>query len=315
MKRLSICAALLLAACGNMGKSGGPAGAGPSGGNVTLETEDQKTLYALGLALARNTKVFDLTPADSAYVMQGFNDAISGAKPQVDIDAYGPKIQALAQGRMKAKAETEKQKGQATIDAAAAEPGAQKTSSGMVYKSITPGTGPSPAATDTVQVNYEGKLSDGTVFDSSYKRNAPATFPLRGVVPCWTEGLQKMKVGEKAQLTCPSNLAYGDQGHPPNIPGGATLTFTVELLQIMPPAAPGGMPGMPGAPIPGLPQPGGTGGMPPGSGGFHPPPGHVGMGGPPPPAAHPGGAAVPGKAPPPPPPGGKKGAPPPPPHH
>ena len=315
MKRLSICAVLLLAACGNNGKGGGPAG--PSGGNVSLDTEDQKTLYALGLALARNTKVFDLSPTDAQYVTKGFNDAISGAKPEVDIEQYGPKIQAMAQARMKAKAEVEKQKGQATIDAAAAEPGAQKLPSGMVIKTITPGTGPSPTATDTVQVNYEGKLSDGTVFDSSYKRNAPATFPLRGVVPCWTEGLQHMKVGEKAQLTCPSNLAYGDQGHPPNIPGGATLTFTVELLQIMPAQAPG----MPGSPIPGLPQPGGTGGMPSGSGGFHPPPGHVGMGGMPPPArpgqpapgAHPGG--VPGKAPPPPPPGGKKGAPPTPPAH
>jgi FKBP-type peptidyl-prolyl cis-trans isomerase FkpA len=83
-----------------------------------------------------------------------------------------------------------------------------------------------------VKVHYEGRLVDGTVFDSSYKRNEPVSFPLQGVVPCWTAGLQKMKVGEKAQLTCPSEVAYGEQGRPPTIPGGATLVFDVELLEV-----------------------------------------------------------------------------------
>ena len=83
-----------------------------------------------------------------------------------------------------------------------------------------------------MKVHYEGRLVDGTVFDSSYKRNEPASFSLQGVVPCWTAGLQKMKVGEKAQLTCPSDAAYGDQGRPPTIPGGATLVFDVELLEV-----------------------------------------------------------------------------------
>ncbi len=87
-------------------------------------------------------------------------------------------------------------------------------------------------ATSNVTVHYEGKLVDGTVFDSSYARNEPAKFPLNGVIACWTEGVQKMKVGEKAQLVCPANIAYGQNGHPPTIPGGATLIFTVELLSI-----------------------------------------------------------------------------------
>jgi FKBP-type peptidyl-prolyl cis-trans isomerase FkpA len=120
----------------------------------------------------------------------------------------------------------------AALDKAAAEPGAVKTPSGLVYRELTPGTGQSPTAADTVTVNYRGTLTDGTEFDSSYKRNQPAQFPLNRVIPCWTEGVQKMKVGGKSKLVCPANLAYGEQGSPPTIPGGATLVFEVELLGI-----------------------------------------------------------------------------------
>jgi FKBP-type peptidyl-prolyl cis-trans isomerase FkpA len=107
-----------------------------------------------------------------------------------------------------------------------------KTASGLVYKELRAGTGASPKATDKVTVNYRGTLTNGTEFDSSYKRNAPATFPLNGVIPCWTEGVQMMKVGGKAQLTCPPGIAYGDRGAPPVVPPGATLIFEVELLKI-----------------------------------------------------------------------------------
>lgn len=117
---------------------------------------------------------------------------------------------------------------------AAAEPGAVKTASGLVYKELRPGTGASPSPSDTVKVNYRGTLPDGTEFDSSYKRNEPASFPLNRVIPCWTEGVAMMKVGGKAQLTCPAAIAYGDAGSPPVIPGGATLIFEVELLGIGP---------------------------------------------------------------------------------
>jgi len=122
----------------------------------------------------------------------------------------------------------------AALAKAAAEPGAVKTASGLVYKELRPGSGASPGATDTVKVNYRGTLPDGTEFDSSYKRNEPASFPLNRVIPCWTEGVQMMKVGGKAQLTCPAAIAYGDAGSPPVIPGGATLIFEVELLGIGP---------------------------------------------------------------------------------
>jgi FKBP-type peptidyl-prolyl cis-trans isomerase FkpA len=118
------------------------------------------------------------------------------------------------------------------LDKAAAEPGAQRTASGLVYREIKAGTGAHPTAADTVKVHYRGTLTNGTEFDSSYKRNEPLSFPLRGVIPCWTEGVQMMKVGGKSQLVCPSGIAYGDVGHPPEIPGGATLVFEVELLGI-----------------------------------------------------------------------------------
>ncbi|HYB41867.1 MAG TPA: FKBP-type peptidyl-prolyl cis-trans isomerase, partial [Candidatus Methylomirabilis sp.] len=125
--------------------------------------------------------------------------------------------------------------GQAFLEKAAAEKGATKLPSGLVMTTIKPGAGASPKPTDRVKVNYSGALIDGTVFDSSamHKDKEPAVFQLNGVIPCWTEGLQKMKVGEKARLVCPSSLAYGDRGAPPKIKPGSTLVFDVELVEIM----------------------------------------------------------------------------------
>ena len=118
---------------------------------------------------------------------------------------------------------------------AAAETGAVVTPSGLVYRSLKDGKGGSPAATDTVQVHYRGTFPDGREFDSSYKRNKPASFPLNRVIKCWTEGLQRMKVGGTARLTCPAAIAYGDKGAGGGeIPPGAVLRFEVELLAINP---------------------------------------------------------------------------------
>jgi len=197
------------------------------------KTEEQKTLYALGLMLGRNIGVFNLTPEELDLVKAGLSDAVMKKKPAVELQTYGPKLDALARTRSTATATAEKGKSKAAVEEAAREPGAIKTPSGLVIRTIKPGTGPSPAATDRVKVHYHGTLSDGTVFDSSVQRKEPATFPLNGVIKCWTEGVQRMKVGEKAKLTCPSDLAYGDEGRPPTIPGGATLTFEVELLEIV----------------------------------------------------------------------------------
>jgi len=120
----------------------------------------------------------------------------------------------------------------AALEAAAKEPGAVVTASGLVYLSMKDGTGDSPKASDTVKVNYRGTFPDGREFDSSYKRNQAIEFPLRNVIPCWTEGVQRMKVGGKAKLTCPSALAYGPRGAGSDIPPNATLLFEVELLGI-----------------------------------------------------------------------------------
>ena len=116
--------------------------------------------------------------------------------------------------------------------AAAKEPDAILTDSGLVYRSLKEGSGPSPAATDTVKVHYRGTFPGGKEFDSSYSRGQPAEFPLNHVIKCWTEGLQRMKVGGKAKLTCPPSIAYGDRGAGGVIPPNATLQFEVELLGI-----------------------------------------------------------------------------------
>ena len=120
----------------------------------------------------------------------------------------------------------------ATLAAAAKESGAVVTSSGLVYRSLQDGSGPSPGPTDTVKVNYRGTFPDGREFDSSYKRGQPIEFPLDRVIKCWTEGVQKMKVGGKAKLTCPSGIAYGERGAGNVIPPNATLVFEVELLGV-----------------------------------------------------------------------------------
>ena len=196
-----------------------------------LTTDDQKIIYALGLSVYRSLGPFDLSAQELEILKQAISDAAAG-KPAEDLPTWGPKIQGFAQARSAQALQRQKASSDAYLAKAAAMPGATKTASGLIYRELTPGTGPSPKPTDTVKVNYRGTLPDGTEFDSSYKRNEPAQFALNGVIPCWTEGVQQMKVGGKAMLVCPSNLAYGDQGRP-GIPGGATLTFEIELLGII----------------------------------------------------------------------------------
>jgi FKBP-type peptidyl-prolyl cis-trans isomerase FkpA len=116
---------------------------------------------------------------------------------------------------------------------AAKEPGAVVTKSGLVYRALKEGKGPGPAASDTVRVHYQGTFPDGREFDSSYKRGQPAEFPLNRVIPCWTEGVQHMKVGGKIKLTCPSAIAYGERGAGGVIPPNATLVFEIELLDVI----------------------------------------------------------------------------------
>lgn len=197
-----------------------------------LKTEDDKTLYALGLLVSRSLVNFALTDAELATVLAGIGDGVR-KKEQVDLQVYGPKVQALHSARVGAASESEKKAGEAFLAKAGTEPGATKTPSGLIMTILKTGTGPAPTANDTVKVHYHGTLTDGTVFDSSVQRNEPATFPLNRVIACWTEGVQRMRVGGKSRLVCPPALAYGDQGAPPRIKPGATLVFEVELLDIV----------------------------------------------------------------------------------
>jgi FKBP-type peptidyl-prolyl cis-trans isomerase FkpA len=197
------------------------------------KTEDQKTFYALGLAMARDLSVFSLTPAELEFVKQGLNDGATGKKAAVSLEAYNARIQELARARRDAKGAKLAVAGKDVLEKAGKEKGAVKTESGLVYVPLKEGGGASPAAADTVKVHYRGTLVDGTEFDSSYKRGQPAEFPLSGVIKCWTEGVQKMKVGGKAKLVCPSSIAYGERGMGGAIPPNATLVFEVELLEIV----------------------------------------------------------------------------------
>lgn len=191
-----------------------------------LASEDAKTIYALGVSVGKNLSSFALKPEELQLLVRGINDSVSGTAPELDPAEFGPKIQALAKAR-------QEQASAALLERAAKEPRATKLPSGVIYQEVQAGKGKSPRATDTVKVHYEGRLVDGTVFDTSAKRGIPIEFPLNGVIPCWTQGVAKMKVGGKAKLTCPGNTAYGERPPPGSrIPPNVVLIFDVELVDI-----------------------------------------------------------------------------------
>ena len=195
------------------------------------KTEDQKTLYAVGLVMAQQLSVFSFTPAEFEFVRQGLADGISGTKPLVELEAYNQKIRDLATVRRDAEGEKLGAEAKVFMAKAAKEEGAVTTKSGLIYQSLKEGSGAGPAATDKVKVQYRGTLINGKEFDSSYKRGQPAEFPLNGVIKCWTEGVQLMKPGGKAKLICPPEIAYG-KGGSGSIPANATLIFEIELLSV-----------------------------------------------------------------------------------
>ena len=199
--------------------------------SANLTTDQDKTLYAIGLVLGQNVSDFKLTASEVEIVSLGFKDSVLGLEPKAALDEYGPRIQLLVQERVQAVSAAEKQASDAWVAEQAKLPGAQRSDSGVVVIPMSEGTGANPTADSTVKVHYHGTLRDGTVFDSSVQRGEPIEFPLNGVIPCWTEGVQKIKVGGKAKLVCPSDTAYGDQGSG-SIPAGAALAFEVELIAI-----------------------------------------------------------------------------------
>ena len=231
---------------GQMGQPGQMAGTPTTSASTRPAPTTQETLarvsYGLGFDLGRNMKQGDVT-LDTTILTSGIQDALKGEKSKYSDEemkeAFGAfqaslmeKEQAKTQAAA-AKAETE---GKAFLAANKDKPGVKTTASGLQYEITTEGTGPMPKATDNVKVHYTGTLIDGTKFDSSRDRGEPATFRLDEVIKGWTEGLQLLKVGSKAKLYIPPELAYGNRGAPPVIPPNATLTFDVELLSIEPPA-------------------------------------------------------------------------------
>lgn len=229
--------ALLLAGCNSNTTTASTPVAAPTSAVVITEqsSEVQKVGYAVGYDLGLNLReVADDMDLDA--FTQGIKDAyaktnssLTDEQMQAIVQAYMTRKQEEAQKQLEAKATANQQAGEAFLAENAKKDGVKTTASGLQYKVITEGSGSSPSATDTVMVNYEGKLIDGTVFDSSYERGEPIEFPLNQVIPGWTEGLQLMKPGAKYEFYIPSDLAYGETGNP-NIEPNSVLIFTVELL-------------------------------------------------------------------------------------
>jgi FKBP-type peptidyl-prolyl cis-trans isomerase FkpA len=196
--------------------------------------DEAKVLYGLGQVMAMQLAQFGLSEADLAQIQKGLTDGVMKKGEPINQQVLMPQIQKLAADRAARQAKVEMASAEEFLKAKAAEAGAVKTESGLIYKELKAGTGASPAETDKVKVHYHGTLRSGEVFDSSVERGQPASFALNQVIKCWTEGVQKMKAGGKAQLVCPSSIAYGERGAPPRIPPGAALVFEVELLEINP---------------------------------------------------------------------------------
>jgi FKBP-type peptidyl-prolyl cis-trans isomerase len=220
-------ALFLLAACGPQ------AAKGP----VALESDDAKANYSVGYQIGGDFKRQNI-PLDADALVAGLRDAIEGGEARLDEEARRESLAALrqrivaeGQAQHQAQAEANLAAAKAFLEANRTKEGVQTLPSGLQYKVLVEGTGPKPAATDTVTVHYRGKLLDGTEFDSSYSRNEPATFPLNRVIKGWTEGLQLMGEGAKWELYVPPDLGYGERGAGSKIPPQSALVFEVELLK------------------------------------------------------------------------------------
>jgi len=227
----SLLALLLIAACcPNPAAQRNPAEtnltAAPDLGRAS---EDEKTLYIVGIAMGRSATWLDVSEDELRFLQAGLADQVAGRPAQVSVEAYAPKVEDFAKRRAEGAIPKREAAGQAALAAAAEETGASKTESGLVIRTLKPGSGASPTSTDKVKVHYRGTFPGGKVFDSSMT-GEPVELVLAGTIPCWSEALQRMKVGETAKLVCPPALAYGDNGNPPTMPGHATLIFEIELL-------------------------------------------------------------------------------------
>lgn len=202
-------------------------------------TEEQKTSYALGMNIMGNLAELPIE-IDVESVIAAIKDVSAGNKPALEVEEYHKymqdfqrKVQQAGQQAVAKAAENNKKAGAEFLAENAKKEGVKVTASGLQYRVITEGSGRKPAASDKVKVHYTGKLTDGTVFDSSVQRGEPIDFALNQVIAGWTEGVQLMATGSKYEFFIPSNLAYGDRGAGNAIPPGATLIFEVELLEVL----------------------------------------------------------------------------------
>ncbi|MBT0666544.1 FKBP-type peptidyl-prolyl cis-trans isomerase [Geobacter pelophilus] len=223
MKRIFITALILLIAL--------PAYAAKKKPVTRPLTEDQKAFYAVGLVLARQLEVFDLTPAELRIVKRGLNDAARGRKPKVDFAVYSKKSQDLAIARRDAHGKKLASRVAAFMAQEEAREGSVKTASGLIFQSVKEGDGAAPALTDKVKVHYKSTLIDGKEMANTYKIGQADASVLNEFMKCLSEGMQMMKQGGKARLICPPEISLGNEGTD-NIPPGATLIFDLELLEV-----------------------------------------------------------------------------------
>ena len=221
-----------------------PAAAAPAAAPAVAKFTEPQLLETFGWFVGRRMGLSELgfTAEQTASIIKGIQASASGAESPFKIDEVGPELDKFMQAKQAEYTAKQKTKNDALSAKFFAtlkdKKGVIATPSGLHYEIVTPGTGDFPKATDVVKVHYTGTLVDGTVFDSSVQRGEPVEFPLNGVIPGWTEGVQKIAKGGKIKLYVPFQLAYGEEGRPPTIPPAATLLFEVELLDFKaPPAA------------------------------------------------------------------------------
>jgi len=214
------------------------ASTGFSQGKIELKDEKDKVSYSIGLDIGSTFKKQSMD-INMEILQAGMRDGMTGAKPLLTDEQVKEVMTAYSKSMMEKQAAKNKEAeaknaeiGKKFLEENKTKEGVKTTASGLQYKVLKEGSGESPKETDSVVTNYRGTLINGTEFDSSYKRNEPAQFPLNGVIPCWTEGVQKMKTGGKAKLTCPASIAYGSRGAGGTIPPNTTLQFEVELISI-----------------------------------------------------------------------------------
>jgi FKBP-type peptidyl-prolyl cis-trans isomerase FkpA len=199
----------------------------PAHAKKALETDDDKVVYFIGVLTAQQLEMLNLSKEEVALVIQAIEDTTAGNAIEIDREEISPKLRAFQEDRAQQALEVEKKGAAKFIEQQSKLKGAKVSESGLIYIEEKAGKGKQANLSDKVSVMYEGKLRDGTIFDKG-----TAEFPLEGVIQCWGECVSKMKVGGKAKLICPAEIAYGDRGVPPVIPPGAALAFDVELLEV-----------------------------------------------------------------------------------